>query len=439
MKKRFRKVFLISGGILVLGAIVFATWAARVLGSFQEGGMSLLQVWQGISDPLSKFPGKDRLTILVIGQDYNHTKQGVQYTKNSRADTIMLISADLVNRKMSAVSVPRDTFVEAPDGKSGKINATFARGGVELLKATLAQQFGVTIDNYVVLKPDAVKEIVDAVGGIEVETIDDMHYDDSWGGLHVHLPEGRQHINGEQAVGFVRFREVNRSRMNERGNIVSIRNVKPSKEEGDIRRTARQQQLIRSLVGAANSPANLWRADKIVNTGFGQIETDLDRVQVLALATVFKGDKGDGMKSATLPGEDDSSGGAYYYRLDQDRAQATVDWLIKGNEAAGRSLIRVAVFNGTKASGAALAAADVVRASGFTVRSTGTGKESGVSEVGFTKATYEEAAKVIASSLGITSVRKLDAESDQPWLPEISVIIGEDRAESLIKSRREGT
>lgn len=432
MKKRWRKILWIFTGLTVVGLVIAGTWAKRVLGSFQSDGMSLLQVWRGISDPLSKFPDQNRITILVVGQDYNHDRHGYAYTKNSRADTIILISADLVRKQLSAVSVPRDTFIEGNDGKRGKVNAVFARGGIELLKETLERRFDIRIDYHVALKPDAVKEIVDSVGGINVETIDEMNYDDSWGGLHVHLPAGPQKIDGEQAVGFVRFREVNRYKIDDRGRMIPLRNVKSSKEEGDIRRTARQQQLIRALVTAANSPSNLWRADRIVNTGFGQIETSLERVQVLALATLFKGGEAQGMRSATLPGTDDTGDGAYYWKLDEERAKATIDWLLKGDELAGRSLVRVSVKNATKTTGAALAASELVKAQGFSIYATGKAETAAVSSVTFYKSTFEEAAKEVAHAIGISTVTKGDADKDSPYGPEILVTIGADKADSLV-------
>src|SRR5207244_3894741 len=137
-------------------------------------------------------------------------------------------------------------------------------------------------------------------------------------GLHVHLPKGKQHVDGDGAVGFVRFREVNRTKMTSRGYIVPIHGVKGSLEEGDARRTARQQQMIRSLVSDASSPSNLWQADRIVETAFGHIVTDLSKTQVLALTRIFKGSSGEGMKSATLPGFDDMSTGVYYLKLDDE-------------------------------------------------------------------------------------------------------------------------
>ena len=245
---------------LCLGLGIALHFLSKIIGSFQDPGTSLSDVFNSIKNPRSLFAKQDRLTILLVGQDYNHNNKGYTYSKSSRADTVMLMSVNLANSSLRACSIPRDTLVVAPDGKTGKINATFSRGGINLLKETLQERFNITIDHHVIIKPDAVREIVDSVGGVEVETIDAMNYDDNWGGLHIHLPAGRQLVDGKGAEGFVRFREVNRTQMSKAGKIVPLKNVKSSKEEGDLRRTARQQQLVHGLIKAASTSTNMMLA-----------------------------------------------------------------------------------------------------------------------------------------------------------------------------------
>jgi len=420
------------GALLLIAAVVAGSWAWRVIGSFRDENTSVAEVVKSVTDPRSLFPHRSELTILVLGQDYNHDRRGFIYTKGARADTIMLVRADLDAKRVSAVSIPRDSFVRAPDGRSGKINGTYARGGQELVRQTLEELFGVHIDHYVIVKPTAVKEIVDSVGGVNVETIDEMNYDDNWGGLHVHLPKGKQHLNGDQAVGFVRFREVNRTKITSSGHIVPVRNVKGSKEEGDLRRTARQQQLIRALMEAANTPGNIWRADTIVNTAFGQVVTDLSKTQTLALAQIFRGAGAETMRNATLPGDDDMTGEAYYYRLDQERAQLTVDWLIKGDDAAAKRLIRVAIKNSTDTNGAAKAAADRLVDLGYDAFSDGNSDVETVStRVEFGSSTFADAANDVARSIGAPQAFK-STEHFEPWEPQIRVVIGSDIAQRLI-------
>lgn len=415
-----------------------ATWVGKVTASLsEEGSGGILQVLQGFQNPRSQFPGKDRITILLVGKDYNRDRKGMEYTKNSRSDTIMMLAVDLEAKTIGAVSIPRDTKVRAPDGRVGKINGTFARGGIDLLSETLYDMFGVRFDYHVVIKPDAVKEIVNALGGVEVETIDEMHYDDNWGNLHIHLPKGRFRINGEQAIGFTRFREVNRYRMNERGQMIPLRNVKSSLEEGDGRRMARQQQLIRAMVAEANRAGNLWQADDVIDTGFRQLETDLKRIQLLALSALFRGAKESQIMTSTLEGTDSMEGGAYYMILDEERARATVDYVIKGDEAAGNRMVRVAVYNASGVSGAARRLADRLKEAGFSARSVGNAESVDTTQVYFHKAAVKERAQRIRDLAGggqlvktteeDTLKRRLGSPSD-----DVIIVVGPDLASQIV-------
>lgn len=421
---------------LLYASLLFLCLAAGVLGrvALRMGeviagpGKDLGKVWRGISNPRSLFPGKDRLVVLLVGQDYNRTREGIAYTKRSRADTIMLIGVDLERRKLSACSVPRDTFVRAPDGVSGKINGTFARGGIELLKATLADLLGIVPDYHVVIKPSAVRTIVDAVGGVRVESIDEMRYDDSWGGLHINLPKGRMFLNGEQAEGFVRFREVNRYRIDERGRRIPLRNVRPSLEEGDIRRTARQQQMIGALIAAANTPANWLQLDAIIDVGFSQVETDMERTQLLALASLFRGQQGLGLASATLAGRGEMRGGAYYYIVDPDEAKDSARWLILGDLEAGLRLVTVRVDNASEVPGLARRCAADLEGLGYRVAVGERAEPIDVTTIEYGSAAFESLADRLRQDLGLGSLVKASPEEQNRDPALLRVRLGRDAA-----------
>lgn len=397
----------------------------RVAGALGGSGGSAMNTWNGIMNPRGQFPGQDRTLILVVGKDYNHDSKGIAYTKDARADTIMLLSADLEHKKLFAIGVPRDTRVEAPDGVTGKINATLQRGGVDLLKQTLKKEFDVTVDHYVLLKADAVKAMVDAVGGVNVEPIDNMFYEDFWGGLKIDLKPGPQRIDGTQAVGFVRFRKSGDHRYGPKGEIIEDPHP-PSKEEGDLRRAERQQQLVHAVAEEALRPNNLIRADKIIDVAFQQIETDLSRTQVLALATIFKSSASASLSGSTIPGSDERIDGIYYWKPDLDRARLTINWLLRGDEMAGRQLTRIAIYDGTPSRRGGEVAKELEGLGYTAIRSGRPHRNDNVTEVIYRKAAYEDAAREIATKFGITNVRKDPTDANAYWLPEIRLVLKED-------------
>lgn len=435
--KRLKIAFLI---VFLVGLVGFGVWAQKVTVALdpKEGNIvtRFINVGNALRDPKTQF-SSSRFTILLVGRDYNHNKKGISYTKNSRADTIMLLQCDLDKPQVTGLSIPRDTKVRARDGISGKINGTLARGGTELLEGAVEDLTGVKPDFTVLIKADAVREIVNAVGGVEVETIDEMHYDDNWGGLHIHLPKGKQHILGEEAVGYTRFREVNTHRINERGHRVPIK-VVHSKEEGDARRMARQQALIRALADAMKSPSNLMKIDSVIDTSFEQLDTDFRRLQLVALAQIFRGNESN-IKTATLIGGEENSD-AYYFIPHEEKTRALVDYLFNGNEVAGRQLVRVAVFNGTKVKGAAKAAADKLETLMYDAFSNGNAEAATESTVVYRTAAVEDRARQLAESLGIKSIHKAGPDEMKVEVlgghdPDVYVTIGEDLANTLVAVR----
>ncbi len=423
--KRWQCALLI--GIPFVALLGGGAYVWRVTRAFSDHGQSLGEIWQGIKEPRKQFPAdKSRITLLLIGKDYNYTNKDILYTKGARSDTIMLMSIDLDKKTMSAVSIPRDSHVIAPDHKEGKINGTFSRGGVKLLQKTLEKMFGIAIDYHVIIKDDAVKNIVNTLGGVDVETLDAMKYSDHWAGLNIDLPKGKQHVNGEQAVGFVRFREVKRLDLNQAGQIVPVAHVVPSLEEGDLRRTARQQQMIKAMMRSANSPGNMVRAGDIIETSFKQFDTNLTRLQMLGLATLMKGSDHNEILSATLPGKDVHMSWGMALDLDKPRSQATIDWLILGKEDRAKDTVKVSVYNGTTINGAAKVTAATLTKKGFLTTSQGNvGDVVDATTVVYHKTAFQPIAAQVAKIIGATKVIKQSTDV-QDEASEIIVNIGLD-------------
>jgi len=426
---RVRKKRLLWGFLAVVGIIFlsFGIWAYRVGSALAGKGGTITDVLHARTNPRLLFPGKDRLVVLVLGKDYNRDRKGMPYTKGSRADTIMLIGVDLVNPKITAVSIPRDSKITSADGVTDKANSIMVRGGPQLMEDTLSSQFGVTPDYFVVLKPTAVRSIVDALGGVDVDVLDDMNYDDSWGQLHIHLTKGHHHINGAEAEGFVRFRKTEPGKRTHKG---------LNLEEGDLRRAARQQQLIHAMVESTKSLSNIASLASIIHTGFEQIETNMTQPQIEALGTLFQQAGGGQIEGGTLPGEDGMENGISYWLLDQRRSLKMMQWLINGDQNAGIALPRIAVYNSSNMNAAARSIASTLYAQGYDAfNGGGRAPLAPTSSVTYRMALYQAQANQVANQLGVGPATKDTSSSPlDTWSPEIKVIVGTDLAEKIVPS-----
>lgn len=164
-----------------------------------------------VPSPQSVF-GRDRLYVLLLGIDYNYDSKDQEYSAQARSDTIMAAGLDFPTKTVKIVSIPRDMGAIVR-GREDKINSAYALGGEPYTDEVVGSWLGLPknehnayFDRFIVLKINATKELVDAIGGIDVLVTQQMDYDDNWGHLHIHFKPGLTHMNGEQAVSYSRFR-----------------------------------------------------------------------------------------------------------------------------------------------------------------------------------------------------------------------------------------
>ena len=178
-------------------------------------------------------------------------------------DTMLLLRFDPEAQKLKVLSIPRDTRTYIEGQGLTKINAANAYGGPALAaKATSELLEGVGIDRYVRVNVQGVQSLVDALGGVTVYVPQNMKYQDDSQHLYINLKQGKQHLNGDKALQFMRFRYD---------------------KLGDIGRVQRQQILMRALMEQALNPATLARLPKILEVVRSHIDTNLSVEELVAL------------------------------------------------------------------------------------------------------------------------------------------------------------
>lgn len=293
MRKRMLVLALLL--LLVVGAgwgffMARGEWSGFLAGSGRPAGEA---------DALG---GRQRLNVLLIGEDARPGE------KAARADTIILASLDRQLGRVALVSIPRDTLVEIPGHGKNRINAALPLGGVELLRQAVGELLGVPVDRHVLVDFAGFERVVDALGGVDIEVEKDMYYraDD----LTIDLKKGLQHLDGRQALQYVRFRHD---------------------ALGDIARAKRQQKFLQALAGQAASPATLARLPRLLPALRAAVQTDLSAAEILALGRLLEGG-GASLASATLPGG--FREGTPYWYPDEEGARQVVDSLLTGSRVA---------------------------------------------------------------------------------------------------------
>ena len=233
-------------------------------------------------DALSSMADTPGETWLIVGSDSRSDGAIADTTTaGQRADSVMVLHK-AENGQVSLTSLPRDTYVNIPGYGEDKINASYAYGGAKLLVKTVEGLTKMKINHYVEVGMGGVKNVVDAVGGVEACL--DYDVDDHDSGLIWNTAQGKcQQVNGEKALAFSRMRK--------------------SDPTGDIGRGLRQRAIISAAVKKAMSPSTLLNpsaTSKLVDAGTGSLTVDKDSGvwDIGQMVLAFRAASNDGLTGA---------------------------------------------------------------------------------------------------------------------------------------------
>ena len=233
-------------------------------------------------------------------------------------DTIMLCAYYPNEQKVSILSIPRDTFVGNSTTSADsydKINALYQTSPEKTLEA-VRNLTGIDVRNYVVISNNALRDVVDEIGGEYFDVPMNMNYD-HWGQkLHINLKKGYQLLDGDKAEQLVRFRHNNDG------------TTYPS-EYGtqDIGRMRTQREFLKAAATQILSGNNIFKIDDIMQVVFENIETNLkmeDIIKYIPSATEFNPEN---IQSEMLPGVADYIGVLSFYVNDEEETNALVSSL----------------------------------------------------------------------------------------------------------------
>lgn len=444
MSPVMRRIVLAAGLLLIGIGSIFAGFAV-----FRHEN-PLQVISQTFAPSPSDVFGKPNLLVLVEGLDYDYTSKDMEFSTNSRSDVIKAVNIDFVNKNIFVVSVPRDMLAVFPNGSKGKINQAQADGGVKEASQVIAAFLDIPgFDRYAILRIDATKDIINALGGVDVyaKTSDCLQYhtactggridyDDSWGHLHIHFTEGLHHMNGEQAVGYGRFRHDWCS---------------------DPCRIKRQDQVMTAVVDKLkndkiNTLLNAGNLLKVIRT---DIDTNFTDSELVSLATYFSGGlTKDNVHFAEIPytgdveladGDDLIPDEALKSKLVQSMLvapptpEASPDAMALAGIAP--ATLRVDVENASGVSGAAHIVAGILQKAGYTIGNVGNADASDRdstqinqhSKIAWAGAKVRTALPATLQNAPVTGTGS-DATGATSAPSDVTVVIGKDLASAVVSA-----
>ncbi|GFN35488.1 LCP family protein [Tepidimicrobium xylanilyticum] len=264
MKKKFWTAFLIS---LIVFSAIFATIGHHILNmdstAYQGEDEEDLETEKKIED-------KGEILFLLMGIDDQDGTGGVASVKKKkiegenshkptgkRTDTMILCKYNFNTGDITMLSIPRDSRVNIRGRKSmEKINHAHSHGGPYLALETVKDFLNINLEYYVTVDYLAVKEIVNAIGGVEIDIPERMYYYDPMDKppLLIDFQPGLQTLDGEDAIRFLRYRP---------------------KDKGDLGRVENQKLFMKEFIKQSLKSRNIIKLPKMIKTYYDYVDTNI--------------------------------------------------------------------------------------------------------------------------------------------------------------------
>lgn len=313
-KHKRRKIILFSIMLPIMAIILVISVYATYLYSKGENALdkafSSIRNGKGSSLRTKEIdPAKDNMSFLIIGVDDSDVRK---FEGNSRSDALIYGTLNVKTHDLTLLSIPRDSYVLVPgtDNSSEqwtKITHAHAYGGPELSVQTVENTLQLPVDHYIRFNFDSFLDIVDNLGGIDINvpvTFTEQDSNDKAGAIT--LKKGQQTLNGEEALALARTRHI----------------------DNDIERGKRQQLVIEAIIKKAIKTTSITTYPKLIETIGDNMKTDLSKDTIASLAQ-YALTKGVNVKTKTLAGNDSTIDGTYYYQLDEEALHVTANELAK--------------------------------------------------------------------------------------------------------------
>lgn len=246
-------------------------------------------------------PDIDNISILFIGVDDSEVRN---FDSGSRSDALMLATFNEKAKSVKLLSIPRDSYVYIPAlGYEDKITHAHANGGVKSTIETVEGFLDIPVDYYVKMNFNAFIDVVDSLGGIEAEVpyaISEKDSEDRHNAIN--LQPGFQELDGEEALALARTR----------------------KQDNDIERGKRQQEILKAIVKKAVNVQALSKYDDVMEAVGDNMSTDLSFDEMKALIDYASAGTSLQIDTLTLKGFDDYVGEKYVYGLDEEALKQTI-------------------------------------------------------------------------------------------------------------------
>lgn len=296
--KVLKRVLLILLALLIIGGIAFGVVVYK-----NGGGMKGI-VTTFIGSDVETVKNLEDIYVLCMGASQNMT------------DTIMVVKYSPQNQQASILSIPRDSFVgKSKDSATAfdKINAKYQLNPQATVDAVNSLT-GLNIKYFVTVDTKALRELVDAIGGVEFDVPIDMDYDDPTQDLEIHVKQGKQVLDGKNAEGVVRFRHNN-----------DFSTYSEEYGDNDLGRMRTQREFITTVLKQTLKATNVTKIGEIINIAKERVVTNIEWDVIKNYIVALMDFNTENLQTDSLPGKPQYINQISFFLVDKTAAKEKVN------------------------------------------------------------------------------------------------------------------
>ncbi|WP_304681357.1 LCP family protein [uncultured Clostridium sp.] len=414
LRKKEKRSTIIKRAILalILTVLILVTLSGIYLFSFISS-LNNSDVIAGV-----KPRANETVNILLLGMDIGDS-ENISNTSARRTDTMILLNYNPRTDNIKVVSIPRDTLIEVENAHDGegnyipywKINAAYALGGEEEVIEQVEGLLDITVNYLIEIDYAAFRNLIDAVGGVEMFIERDMYYDDDAQDLHINFNKGETVLlDGQKAEEFFRWRKNNDG---------------TGLADGDLGRIKNQQKFISALIEKCTNPMIVTQIPNILKSIKENVITNMPGTEMIKYGLKMISNSGTSMN--TLQGYNERIYGQDFLVADSSYNRSIIESLKITSEADNseeKNNSSIMVLNATRVNGLAGNLKTELEKLGYATISTGNYEKSKESSI---LSNNKDLRKLLSEDTGIKNLSKNKESEYQDY--DAVIIIGEDYLE----------
>ena len=414
LRKKEKRSTIIKRAILalILTVLILVTLSGIYLFSFISS-LNNSDVIAGV-----KPRANETVNILLLGMDIGDS-ENISNTSARRTDTMILLNYNPRTDNIKVVSIPRDTLIEVENARDGegnyipywKINAAYALGGEEEVIEQVEGLLDITVNYLIEIDYAAFRNLIDAVGGVEMFIERDMYYDDDAQDLHINFNKGETVLlDGQKAEEFFRWRKNNDG---------------TGLADGDLGRIKNQQKFISALIEKCTNPMIVTQIPNILKAIKENVITNMPGTEMIKYGLKMISNSGTSMN--TLQGYNERIYGQDFLVADSSYNRSIIESLKITSEADNseeKKNSSIMVLNATRVNGLAGNLKTELEKLGYATISTGNYEKSKESSI---LSNNKDLRKLLSEDTGIKNLSKNKESEYQDY--DAVIIIGEDYLE----------